>query len=87
MAFVRIRGWRLVDIFKMLAKDSNTKSVSLEEFLIGLKKQNIPMKDRQLRELFRMIDTNNDGSIEFVEFNTLLTHKYSRSSLSLTKDR
>ena len=68
LGFLRIRGWRLMDIFKILAKEKDAKYLTLNEFLVGLKKQNIPMNDKQIRELFTVIDTGGDGFVEFTEF-------------------
>ena len=68
-----------MDIFKMLATEKDAKYLTLEEFLVGLRKQNIPMKEKQLRELFAIIDTGGDGIVEFTEFCSLNGLRMSRN--------
>ena len=68
LTFVRTRGLRLIDLFRMLAKDSNATSISKTEFIAGMKKLNAPLKDHQLRAMFEVLDVNHDDLVEFYEF-------------------
>lgn len=68
LAFVRTRGLRLIDLFRMLAKDGNSTTLTKTEFITGMKKLNAPLKDHQLRALFDVLDENHDDSVEFYEF-------------------
>jgi len=68
LTFVRTRGLRLIDLFRMLAKDGNATSISKTEFIAGMKKLNAPLKDHQLRAMFEVLDENHDDLVEFYEF-------------------
>ena len=68
LTFVRTRGLRLIDLFRMLAKDGNATSISKTEFIAGMKKLNAPLKDHQLRAMFEVLDVNHDDLVEFYEF-------------------
>ena len=68
LTFVRTRGLRLIDLFRMLAKDGNATSISKTEFIAGMKKLNAPLKDHQLRAMFEVLDANHDDLVEFYEF-------------------
>ena len=65
--FVRTRGLRLIDLVRMMAKDTNATTVTKTEFIAGLKKLNAPLKDHQLRALFAALDINNDDLVQFSE--------------------
>lgn len=66
--FLRIRGWRLMDIFKILAQEKDAKYLTWEEFFVGLKKLNVPLSDKQITELFSAIDSGDNGVAEITEF-------------------
>ncbi|XP_078379542.1 uncharacterized protein LOC144662578 [Oculina patagonica] len=68
LTFVRTRGLRLIDLFRMLAKDGNATTITKTEFIAGMKKLNAPLKDHQLRSLFEVLDVNHDDIVEFYEF-------------------
>lgn len=68
LTFVRTRGLRLIDLFRILAKDSNATTINKTEFISGMKKLNVPLKDHQLRALFASLDINGDDNVEFYEF-------------------
>ena len=68
LTFVRTRGLRLIDLFRILTKDSNATFITKSEFITGMKKLNVPLKDHQLRSLFDSLDVNGDDSVEFHEF-------------------
>ena len=75
LAFVRTKGLRLFDLFKMIASDPTSKSVTKSEFTTGLKKMNVPLNDSQIRELYNRLDENGDGAIEFHELHTVRKFK------------
>ena len=62
----RTQGLRVVDFFRQLDKN-NSKKVSKAEFISGVKKMGIPMTRKQLKKLIRILDTDNDGMIEYRE--------------------
>ena len=68
LTFVRTRGLRLIDLFRILAKDTNATTINKTEFISGMKKLNVPLKDHQLRALFASLDINGDDNVEFYEF-------------------
>lgn len=68
LAFVRTRGLRLIELFKILSKDRDGHKLSKEDFVGGMKKLNAPIHDVKLRELFDKMDTNGNGVIAFQEF-------------------
>ena len=68
LTFVRTKGLRLVDLFRMISKDGNSSTITKNEFITGMKKLNVPLKDHQLRALFDSLDINGDESVEFHEF-------------------
>ncbi|KAJ7353927.1 hypothetical protein OS493_031065 [Desmophyllum pertusum] len=74
LAFVRTRGLRLIDLFRMLAKDGNATTITKTEFIAGMKKLNAPLKDHQLRVLFDGLDVNHDEHVEFYEFLSSRSH-------------
>ena len=74
LTFVRTRGLRLIDLFRMLAKDGNSTTVTKNEFITGMKKLNAPLKDHQLRALFDVLDVNHDDRVEFYEFLSSRSH-------------
>lgn len=55
-----------MDFFRQLDKN-NSKKVSKAEFISGVKKMGIPMTRKQLKKLIRILDTDNDGMIEYRE--------------------
>ena len=66
MEYIELRGLRVVDFFRQLDKN-NSKRVSKAEFISGVKKMGIPMTRKQLKKLIRILDTDNDGMIEYRE--------------------
>lgn len=68
LTFVRTRGLRLIDLFRILTKDSNATTITKNEFITGMKRLNVPLKDHQLRALFESLDVNGDENVEFYEF-------------------
>lgn len=68
LAFVRTRGLRLIELFKILSKDRDGGKLSKEDFVGGMKKLNAPFHDVKLRELFDKMDTTGNGIIKFQEF-------------------
>ena len=68
LAFVRTKGLRLIDLFKILSKDRDGLKLSKEDFVVGMKKLNAPMHDVHIRELFDKMDSNGNGVIVFQEF-------------------
>lgn len=74
LTFVRTRGLRLIDLFRMLAKDGNATTISKTEFIAGMKKLNAPLKDHQLRAMFEVLDVNHDDLVEFYEFLSSRSH-------------
>ena len=68
LTFVRTKGLRLVDLFRIISKDGNASTINKNEFITGMKKLNVPLKDHQLRVLFDSLDINGDESVEFHEF-------------------
>lgn len=68
LAFVRTRGLRFIELFKILSKDHDGHKLSKEDFVGGMKKLNAPIHDFKLRELFDKMDTNGNGVIAFQEF-------------------
>lgn len=68
LTFVRTRGLRLIDLFRILTKDSNATTINKTEFITGMKKLNVPLTDHQLRTLFDSLDVNGDDNVEFYEF-------------------
>lgn len=79
LAFVRTRGLRLIELFKILTKDNVGQRLSKEDFVGGMKKLNAPIHDFKLRELFDMMDANGNGVIVFQEF-VLWTRERHQSS-------
>lgn len=47
---------------------NNNNSLSLEEFMEGIKKSGLECKDEELKTLFESFDANNDGCINITEF-------------------
>ena len=74
LTFVRTRGLRLIDLFRMLAKDGNATTITKTEFIAGMKKLNAPLKDHQLRATFEVLDLNHDDTVEFYEFLSSRSH-------------
>ncbi|XP_029183440.2 leucine-rich repeat-containing protein 74B-like [Acropora millepora] len=74
LTFVRTKGLRLVDLFRIISKDGNASTINKNEFITGMKKLNVPLKDHQLRALFDSLDINGDESVEFHEFLGLRSH-------------
>ena len=68
LAFVRTRGLRLIELFKILSKDRDGGRLSKEDFVGGMKKLNAPFHDVKLRELFDKMDATGNGVIKFQEF-------------------
>ena len=68
LAFVRTRGLRFIELFKILSKDRDGHKLSKEDFVGGMKKLNAPIHDFKLRELFDKMDTSGNGAIAFQEF-------------------
>lgn len=66
LEYIELRGLRVVDFFRQLDKN-NSKKVSKAEFISGVKKMGIPMTRKQLKKLIRILDTDNDGMIEYRE--------------------
>ncbi|XP_068741585.1 leucine-rich repeat-containing protein 74B-like [Montipora capricornis] len=66
LQYIELRGLRVVDFFRQLDKDNN-KKISKEEFIKGVKKIGIPMTRKQLKKLTRILDTDNDGFIDYRE--------------------
>lgn len=68
LAFVRTRGLRFLELFKILSKDRDGHKLSKEDFVGGMKKLNAPIRDFKLRELFDKMDSSGNGVIAFQEF-------------------
>jgi len=66
LEYIELRGLRVVDFFRQLDKD-NSKKISRAEFMNGVKKAGIPMTRKQLKKLVRVLDTDNDGTIDYGE--------------------
>ncbi|CAH3038932.1 unnamed protein product [Pocillopora meandrina] len=66
LEYIELRGLRVVDFFRQLDKD-NSKKISRAEFMNGVKKAGIPMTRKQLKKLVRILDTDNDGNIDYGE--------------------
>lgn len=66
LEYIELRGLRVVDFFRQLDKD-NSKKITRAEFMNGVKKTGIPMTRRQLKKLVRILDTDNDGNIDYGE--------------------
>ncbi|XP_068686720.1 leucine-rich repeat-containing protein 74A-like [Montipora foliosa] len=79
LAFVRTRGLRFIELFKILSKDSIGQRLTKEDFVRGMKKLNAPMHDFKLRELFDMMDANKNGVIVFQEFVLWTRERYQAS--------
>lgn len=47
---------------------NNNNSLSLEEFMEGIKRSGLECKDEELKTLFESFDVNNDGCINITEF-------------------
>ena len=77
MAFVRTRGLRLIELFKILSKDRDGGKLSKEDFVRGMKKLNAPFHDMKLRELFDRMDLNGSGVIKFQDFVVCSRGRYS----------
>ena len=71
---VRTRGLRLIDLFRFLAKDVNATHLTKTQFINGLKKLNVPLKDHQLRALFSSLDVNGDDEVQFHELLSSRSH-------------
>lgn len=76
LTFVRTKGLRLIDLFKILSKDRDGLKLSKEDFVMGMKKLNAPMHDFHLRELFDKMDSNGNGVIVFQEFVVWTRERY-----------
>lgn len=66
LEYIELRGLRVVDFFRQLDKD-NSKKITRAEFMNGVKKTGIPMTRKQLKKLVRILDTDNDGNIDYGE--------------------
>lgn len=66
LEYIELRGLRVVDFFRQLDKD-NSKKITRAEFMNGVKKAGIPMTRKQLKKLVRILDTDNDGNIDYGE--------------------
>ena len=77
LAFVRTRGLRLIELFKILSKDRDGGKLSKEDFVSGMKKLNAPFHDMKLRELFDRMDLNGSGVIKFQDFVVCSRGRYS----------
>lgn len=76
LAFVRTKGLRLIDLFKILSKDRDGLKLSKEDFVGGMKKLNAPIHDIHLRELFDKMDSKGYGVIAFQEFVVWTRERY-----------
>ena len=72
LEYIELRGLRVVDFFRQLDKD-NSKKISRAEFMNGVKKAGIPMTRKQLKKLVRILDTDNDGNIDYGEMIAIKT--------------
>ena len=81
--YVRMRGLRLTDLFKQIARDPNKTSISSDEFIFALKAMNIPLNHFQIKEVVKEMDVDDDGSIEFGEFANVKKKLYSTKRAKL----
>ena len=52
--------------------DDRSRTITFEEFQKGIINHNITMTKDEMLQLFKLFDTNNNGSIDFEEFITAL---------------
>ncbi|XP_005112518.1 leucine-rich repeat-containing protein 74A [Aplysia californica] len=64
MEFCRLQNLRLVDMFNTIDTD-NSRSLSYDEFIDGLKRVNIPLSEDSLKMLLKFLDTDGDGHVDF----------------------
>lgn len=65
LVFICMKGFCLIDLFKILLKDCDGFKFSKEDFVVGMKKLNVLMYDVYLREFFDKMDNNGNGVIVF----------------------
>lgn len=82
--FVRTRGLRMVDLYRAIAKGEQLKEI---DFVKSLKGMNIQMKDSELRELFLMLDENDDKVLSFPEFAAILNVRIKQKDGEKSKKR
>lgn len=82
--FVRNRGLRMVDLYRAIAKGEQLKET---DFVKNLKSMNIQMKDKELRELFQMLDENDDKVLSFAEFSAILNVRIKQKDTEKSKKR
>ena len=71
LSFVRSRGWRLIDLFRIITRNDFSAlrmTVDRERFVQGLIKLGVPLRKVQLDELFDILDVDGDGLVRFQEF-------------------
>ena len=67
-SFVHNRGLRMIDLYRILTREHDAQFLGKENFVSGMKKLNVSLKDRQLRETFDILDRDGSGFIAFQEF-------------------
>lgn len=69
LSFVSTRGWRLIDLFRIITKGNlTTQRMDPDKFAQGLTRLGVPLEKAQLQELFGILDGDGDGLVSFQEF-------------------
>ncbi|XP_032236917.2 leucine-rich repeat-containing protein 74B [Nematostella vectensis] len=82
--FVRTKGLRMVDLYRRLTR---TDSLREGDFAKGMKSMDIQMGERELRELFRFLDENDDKELQFSEFTRILNKRIKERDAQKTQKK
>ena len=62
--YVKNNQMRVFDLFKSLDKDKSM-SISISEFVAGLKETGVPLRHDELLTLVKSLDLDGDGEIDY----------------------
>ena len=62
--YIKNNRMRVFDFFKTLDKD-NSMSISIPEFVQGLKESGVPLRNDELVSLVKSLDLDGDGEIDY----------------------